>query len=266
MKRGSLIIMSYFKMTLLAIFQLFLAVLLQNVILSIIYVAYGSFNNHMSDEVSYIMGMMAVVVTGFIYAFRYRAITRGSTYEGGRKKNKEIIMGSNIVIFISLAIGSQFLISGVMNLIKPLFESLFTDYTQIMDQLLGANLSIVLIYGIIVAPITEELIFRGVILYYCWNNGSFFAANVCQAVLFGLYHGNIVQGIYAGLLGLLLGYVRNKYKTITAPILLHIMINASGFLLIIFPSNILVYVIMCLLGGSLLVSGIMKIKTIKYWL
>ncbi|HHX11857.1 MAG TPA: CPBP family intramembrane metalloprotease, partial [Clostridiales bacterium] len=253
--------MRHLKMILLAIVPFIAAVILQNVILAFIYVSYHAFNNYMSDEISYTMGMMAAVATGLIYALWYRAITRASSYEGGKEKIKEILRGPNIVILISLAIGSQFFVSGVMNLIQPLFESLFTDYSQIMDQLLGVNLSLVLIYTIIIAPITEELIFRGVILYYCRNNSSFVIANICQGVLFGLYHGNVVQGIYATLLGLLLGYVRIKYKTITAPILLHIMINASALLLNVFPGNTLGYVIMTLIGGNLIVRGINKIQT-----
>lgn len=257
--------MKHLKIILLAIVPFIIAVLLQNVILAFIYVSYHAFSNNMSDEISYMMGMMAAVATGLVYALWYRAITRGSTYEGGRKKVKDILRGSNIVIFISLAIGSQFFVSGVMNLIQPLFESLFTDYAQIMDQLFGVNLSLVLIYTIIIAPITEELIFRGVILYYCWNKGSFVIANICQGILFGLYHGNIIQGIYATLLGLILGYVRIKYKTIAAPIVLHIMINASALLLNVIPSTTLGYVFMTLFGGNLLFRGIMKIQSRINW-
>lgn len=253
--------MKHLKMILKAVIPFIIAILLQNIILAFIYVSYQAFNSDTSNEISYIMGVMSAVSTGLVYALWYRAITRVNGYEGGRKKIKEILIGSNMVILISLAIGSQFFVSGVMNLIQPLFETLFTDYAQIMDQLLGVNLPLVMIYTIIIAPITEELIFRGVILYYCCNNSSFVLANICQSVLFGIYHGNVIQGIYAALLGLLLGYVRIKYKTITAPILLHLMINASALLLNVFPSSTFGYVIMTLIGGNLLIRGIVKIRT-----
>lgn len=264
MKKGLVIIMRNLKILFLAIVLFFIAVLLQNVISAFIYVIYGSFNNYISEESQYLIGMIAAMTTGVIFAFWYRGIIRGSSYEGGNKKIIELLKGSNIIILISLAIGSQFFVSGMMNLIQPLFETLFSDYAKTMEQLLGVDLSLVLIYTIIIAPITEELVFRGVILYYCWINSSFVIANICQGILFGLYHGNIVQGIYACLLGLLLGYVRIKYRTITAPILLHIMINASALLLNILPSNTLGYVLMSLVGGNLLIRGIMKMKTIKY--
>lgn len=260
MKKGLGFIMKHLKMILVAIVPFVIAVLLQNVILASIYVSYNAFNNNISNEISYIMGMMAAVATGLVYALWYRLITRISGYEGGIKKIKEIFRGSNIVIFISLATGSQFFVSGVMNLIQPLFETFFTDYAQIMDQLLGVNLPLVLIYTIIIAPVTEELIFRGVILYYCLNHSSFIISNVCQGVLFGIYHGNVIQGIYAALLGLLLGYIRLEYKTIVAPILLHIMINASALLLNVFPSSTFGYVAMTLIGANLLIRGIMKTR------
>ncbi|NLZ82274.1 MAG: CPBP family intramembrane metalloprotease [Clostridiales bacterium] len=257
------IIMRNIKMLLLAIGLLFIAALMQNVIATVIYVAYKSFSDYISDESLYIFGIVAAVITGIIFGFWYWVIIRGNNYEGGKKKITEILKATNILILISLAIGSQFFVSGVMNLIQPIFQALFTDYAKIMDQILGVNLSLVLIYTIIIAPITEELIFRGVIFYYCLSNSSFIVANICQAALFGLYHGNIVQGIYGGLLGLLLGYVRIKYRTISASILLHIMINASALLLNAFPGNTLGYVIMSLIGGNLLIRGILRLKTIK---
>lgn len=54
------------------------------------------------------------------------------------------------------------------------------------------------------APLCEEVIFRGLV-YRCLKRekGSAVAA-VVSALLFALFHGNLLQGIYAGGLGLLL--------------------------------------------------------------
>lgn len=48
-----------------------------------------------------------------------------------------------------------------------------------------------------------------------------------QGVLFGLYHGNIVQGIYACILGCLLGFVAYKANSLLASMILHFSINLS---------------------------------------
>ena len=64
---------------------------------------------------------------------------------------------------------------------------------------------------LILPPLVEELIFRGVIQKYLERAGMrWILANVVQAVLFGVFHQNLVQGIYAALLGFALGFVAHR--------------------------------------------------------
>ena len=57
------------------------------------------------------------------------------------------------------------------------------------------------------------------------------AAIIIQAFLFGLYHLNIVQGIYAFLIGIVAGLLVRSYKTVKVSIILHIAINATSYLI-----------------------------------
>ena len=52
---------------------------------------------------------------------------------------------------------------------------------------------------------------------------KFWAANVIQAMAFGLCHLNVVQGIYAFVLGLAIGYIKEAYGHIKACILFHFL-------------------------------------------
>lgn len=80
----------------------------------------------------------------------------------------------------------------------------------------------------------------------------FHTVNVIQAILFGLYHGNIVQGIYAFMLGLMLGIIYKYGGGILSSIVVHMIINASGvYLTPILPSNI-APAIMCIIGTAVL--------------
>ena len=79
----------------------------------------------------------------------------------------------------------------------------------------------------VIAPIGEELFFRGVIMGYAKRYMPPAFAILFQGVLFGLYHGNIVQGIYACILGCLLGFVAYKADTLLASMILHFSINLS---------------------------------------
>ena len=67
------------------------------------------------------------------------------------------------------------------------------------------------LYGGILAPVTEELLFRGVIQRQLQPYGKKFAI-LCSAFTFGIFHGNILQTPYAFLVGLVLGYVAMEYS------------------------------------------------------
>ena len=56
----------------------------------------------------------------------------------------------------------------------------------------------------------------------------FFAANIFQAVLFGAFHGNVIQGAYAFVVGLFCGYVCYKGGSIYLSILFHMLFNIWG--------------------------------------
>ena len=85
------------------------------------------------------------------------------------------------------------------------------------------------IVTLVMAPLGEELIFRGLTLQYLRKTGlGFHAANIIQAILFGIAHMNWIQGIYAFLLGLILGWLCKRFKTLAAPMLLHMFFNFSG--------------------------------------
>ena len=86
------------------------------------------------------------------------------------------------------------------------------------------------LYVGIAAPITEELLFRGLLMRSIEPYNKKLAI-LASALLFGLYHGNLIQTPYAVFVGLVLGYVAMEYHVIWA-IALHMFNNlAFGLLL-----------------------------------
>ena len=67
------------------------------------------------------------------------------------------------------------------------------------------------LYVGLVAPIVEEILFRGLLLRMLRPYGKLFAI-VMTAFLFGMFHGNPVQSPYAFLVGLILAYVALEYS------------------------------------------------------
>ena len=87
----------------------------------------------------------------------------------------------------------------------------------------GSDTISMFIYGALLAPIFEEIIFRGLILRMLMPTGKKFAI-FATAYLFGFFHGNIIQTPFAFLVGLVLGYVAVEYSIIWA-IILHMINN-----------------------------------------
>ena len=74
------------------------------------------------------------------------------------------------------------------------------------------------LYAGILAPITEELLFRGLIQRTMLPFGKKLAI-VISAFTFGLFHGNLIQTPYAFVVGLVLGYVAAEYNILWAMVL-----------------------------------------------
>ena len=79
------------------------------------------------------------------------------------------------------------------------------------------------LYIAFLGPFAEEILFRGLILRTLRPYGKGMAI-VVSALLFGLYHGNIIQIPYAFLVGLVLAYTALEYSIFWA-IVLHVFNN-----------------------------------------
>lgn len=90
-----------------------------------------------------------------------------------------------------------------------------------------------LFYVAVAGPILEEYIFRWALLNRLRPMGEK-ASILFTAVLFGLFHGNLTQMLYATAIGAILGYMAVKTGRMRYNCLMHILVNsgsvALGFL------------------------------------
>ncbi len=80
------------------------------------------------------------------------------------------------------------------------------------------------IYFVLCAPIFEELLFRKAVISRISEYGDRIAI-LLSAFLFGLFHGNLLQGGYAFILGIFFGYVFVKTGRIIYSIIMHMFVN-----------------------------------------
>lgn len=110
-------------------------------------------------------------------------------------------------------------------------SSMAQSYTDTMDIIIGGSSVILIIFTTsIVAPLFEEIVVRGVILNDFKKAVPLWLAIIIQAILFGLMHGNIVQGTYAFVIGVIFGIIYHKYKSIWVPIGMHFAFNSTSIL------------------------------------
>jgi len=139
----------------------------------------------------------------------------------------EFLTFRNVIVLIFLGIYTQIAGAYLLTFILPLFPNLYESYMGTIDSLTENNIFIWISVGLI-SPVAEELIFRGVIYKYARRYAPYLITNLLQAALFGIYHGNIVQGIYAFLLGLLMGFLVNISGSIIPSIIFHLSVNIFG--------------------------------------
>ena len=87
-----------------------------------------------------------------------------------------------------------------------------------------------LLFGV-VSPLAEEIVFRGVIYNRLKKYFPVWIAILTSAVLFGGYHGNLVQGIYGFLLGTVIAWLYEVTGKFRIPVMFHAFANISVFLM-----------------------------------
>lgn len=152
----------------------------------------------------------------------------------GRKKEKSaenrFYHVSTVFVFLLLACGIYFCVAVYLDLASLLAPRQMTQYGEMIESSGLAGLTFLsTVITLVIAPVFEELLFRGLMLKTAaWVKLPFWAANLLQAFVFGLFHMNWIQGIYAFGLGLVLGGCYRWYGVIAAPILLHGIFNYFG--------------------------------------
>lgn len=133
-------------------------------------------------------------------------------------KGKPMEVGTFLGL-LSLVLGVQLVASLLSTVLELILNQFGLSMMSILESASGQSGSLsMFIYASICAPITEEILFRGYVLRTLRPYGKKFAI-FGSAVLFGLFHGNLIQTPYAFLVGLVLGYVAVEYNVIWAMVL-----------------------------------------------
>lgn len=148
---------------------------------------------------------------------------------------KKVVEGENYLKYILILPYTLFalLVSNVAAtiIISGLPESFVRTYDNAAEIIYKSDKLTMIVAVVFAGPIFEELLFRGVIYNRVKDMSNNIAGIIISAVVFGIFHMNWVQGIFAGIFGVFLALVYYKYKSILASIIMHMANNGFSLFL-----------------------------------
>ena len=204
----------------------------------------------------YVLTGVSSAFTLIIYFFMYRNNKKDLFDICSFKK----ITSNHIMKVIIISIALSFSCSAFVFLVADNFVS----YELVNEGITMSHTSILsMLYIAFFAPIFEEILFRGLILNEIKDNYNIPLAIILQGLMFGVFHGNMLQFLYASFLGIILGVIYIWTKSIYSCILCHMIFNILGSSIVpIIINSTSKFAYLYLIIGLILV-GIILINMIK---
>lgn len=224
----------YYPTTLEAIHLLVLYVFLQSLVdFPLALYDYHHDTNWLSNV--WISSISTFSITAFIFIYGFRKT-------GNSFKNTFAIKAFNPLIIIAVIVmlpAMQYLIGLLNQQVEkvlpppPWFWELFERIFKNRFGFWGVILKVV-----VLAPVIEEVLFRGIIMHGLMRNYKNWYAILLSGILFSVFHLNPWQMTYTFFLGLLLGWIMVKTRSLPLAIIVHALNNLIVLLSITFHQEI----------------------------
>ena len=148
-----------------------------------------------------------------------------------RKEQKSLSLQTAVALVgsgagLSLGLNFLFAVTG--------FTESSEQYSRVAETQFALPLWLACIFYGVFSPIVEEIVFRGIVCNALCRNTTNRMGIVGSALLFGAFHGNVVQMAYAFLMGMCMAFFYQKYKNLSAAILFHGAANVAVYLTVYF--------------------------------
>ncbi|MDX1904185.1 MAG: CPBP family intramembrane glutamic endopeptidase [Thermonemataceae bacterium] len=217
---------------------------------------YGILGNHVDNTLTTICRVLEETLGHLMVSVLVWLIIRISFKEITRK----FFLCKNFKLYFFTILTLTFWIFAYQK-ISSLFPK---EYLDSFDESLFQKPHII-IATLIVAPIFEEIIFRGLVLEKLLTRLSPIWAILHSSLIFGIVHINLVSIVNAILIGLLLGWVYFRTKSILICMILHFLVNLISINLpdvdYFFQKNFnndscFMFIMVCLVGIVLCIVGL----------
>lgn len=201
--------------------------------------AYGAFMTAYAVNVTGVMGGLAMLIgiLPLVPMLKEELRGRGETFcfkrlnaAGGLtvmvnppKRRMEIMTALTVIFAVSASLGLNALFA-----LTDFAENSQT-YREVADRQYGVAFALGLVLYGLISPFTEEVVFRGVIYNRLRRFYSPVIGMIASGILFGVIHGNLVQGIYGACLGMLMAYLYERSGRFLIPFLFHAAANLAVY-------------------------------------
>jgi len=124
-----------------------------------------------------------------------------------------------------MVFGASYILGAIMEML-PNYEAMMEQYSGMFE---GLNETMLLIGGGIIGPICEEIIFRGIILAGFLKTYGYKKAILFSAIIFSVIHMVPIQMIATFFIGIILGYIYYKTRSLWLVSIIHIINNLAAF-------------------------------------
>lgn len=116
-------------------------------------------------------------------------------------------------------------------------EEWMSAYEETSSMVMSDNVVLLVIGSTIMAPVVEEIIFRGLTYTRMKKGMPTAVAVILSSAVFGVAHGQWLWMLYTFVFGLLLVWVFERSKSLLANVLLHLSYNGCAMLQMLIPED-----------------------------
>jgi uncharacterized protein len=149
-------------------------------------------------------------------------------------------VGIGLAVGIGGFLGVNLLIAGLLQVFGPVDppeQQLLTDVTA------GGLMTVLaVVAAILMAPLVEEVVFRGVLYQGLKRRMGLWPAALVSALLFAVVHVEVQQPIYSSgfvLLGILFAWTMHRFGSLVVPLVAHATFNATSVGLTLLGARVL---------------------------
>lgn len=156
-------------------------------------------------------------------------------YFGAYRKNQKLGTSENVLPKLKNANSILFLVCGtiasfacaaaIQMALSVIMPNVSAAFDSTMNSVLSGVTALGFVMTLVLAPIGEEVAMRGLMINRAKKSFGLVGCVILSGILFGVFHLNPIQGLYAIPIGAFFGFVAYKYNSVVPCIFAHSLNN-----------------------------------------